>query len=248
MHITMVVLQTLFNNVQSLMFENDHGVRMNMAPFIAIIAYMIYPTKLRINKYVLYYFAITHNTALIVFSAWTFVSIVDILYRYGIVFESNYYFQIPEFDRVMFLFYLSKYYEFFDTFILYLLGKQPILLQKYHHIGAVICWHLTYTNKVDSIWIPSLANSFIHTIMYSYYLGSLLKIKQVRIIRQFLTTLQLAQLVSTMVASNYYYGYPVETFKNYKIMWVVNAYNTFLIFLFISFYCKNYIKTKTNED
>ena len=248
MHITMVtipVMQTLFNNVKYIMFTNDHTIEMNIMPFVAIVIYMNYPTKLRINKYVLYYFAIIHNLVLIIFSAWTLSSIINILYNHGIVFESNYYFQIPEFDKVMYLFYLSKYYEFFDTFILYLLGKQPLLLQKYHHIGAVISWHLTYTNKIDSIWIPSLANSFVHTIMYTYYLGSLLKIKHVRIIRQYLTTLQLAQLVGTMVASNYYYGYPVETVKNYKIMWIVNVYNTFLIYLFILFYRKNYIKIKS---
>jgi hypothetical protein len=58
-----------------------------------------------------------------------------------------------------------------DTFLLYLHGKTPIFLQKYHHIGAVISWHLVYVYKVDAIWLPSLANSFVHTVMYSYYLG-----------------------------------------------------------------------------
>jgi hypothetical protein len=77
------------------------------------------------------------------FSAWTFVSLCNILYEYGIVCQSDYYFQIEKFDRIIYLFYLSKYYEFFDTFLLYLNGKDPIFLQKYHHIGAVICWHIT---------------------------------------------------------------------------------------------------------
>lgn len=215
----------------------------HIIPVLAIILYLNYPTKLRINKYILYYFAIFHNSALIGFSAWTFISILYILFQHGIVFESNYYFKIHQFDNIMFLFYLSKYYEFFDTFILYLLGKKPILLQKYHHIGAVVCWHLTYVNKVDCIWIPSLANSFVHTVMYSYYLGSLLKIKHVRIIRKYLTTLQLLQLVGTMVCSNYYYSYPVESYHNYQIIWIVNIYNIFLICLFISFYRTNYIGT-----
>lgn len=227
-----LVLQSLFNRINN---DNVH-----IYPIIAILAYLNYPQKLRINQYILYYFAFIHNTGLIVFSAWTFLSITAIIFKYGIVIESGFYFKIPEFDNVMFLFYLSKYYEFFDTFILYLLGRQPIFLQKYHHIGAVICWHLTYINKVDCIWIPSLANSFIHIIMYSYYLGSLLKIKRIRFIRQYLTTAQLIQLIGTMWASNYYYAYPVETLQNYKIMWVVNSYNIFLIGLFVSFYCKNY--------
>lgn len=234
--VNMMVLQSLFNQI-----SNDSNNTIHVVPIIAIIAYLNYPQNLRINKYILYYFAIIHNTGLIIFSAWTFLSIINILYEYGIVFESNYYFKIQEFDNIMFMFYLSKYYEFFDTFILYLLGRQPIFLQKYHHIGAVICWHLTYTYKVDCIWIPSLANSFVHTIMYSYYLGSLLKVKRIRYIRQYLTTIQLIQLFGTMFASNYYYGYPVETWQNFKIMWIVNAYNIFLICLFVSFYYKNYL-------
>ena len=136
---------------------------------------------------------------------------------------------------------MSKYYEFFDTFLLYLNNKSPIFLQKYHHIGAVICWHLTYTYKVDCVWIPSIANSFVHTIMYSYYLGCLLKIHQVKIIKRYITTLQLCQLFSTMLLCNVLY-LRIETPLNVLFMWIVNAYNIGLLICFIEFYNRNYIK------
>lgn len=210
-------------------------------PPLAIIGYICYPRKFRINESILYYLSVSHNTVLIVFSAWTFVSMYKILDKYGIVFQSNYYFQYEEFDKIMFFFYLSKYYEFLDTFLLYLKGKEPLLLQKYHHIGAVLAWYSAYVNKVDGIWIPSMANSFIHTIMYSYYLGCLLKIKQVRFIKQYLTTMQLLQLVGTMSLCNYYYTPPYESWKNYQVIWFVNFYNIGLIILFVDFYKKNYI-------
>jgi hypothetical protein len=128
-----------------------------------------------------------------------------------------------------------------DTFLLYLQGKTPIFLQKYHHIGAVISWHLVYVYKVDAIWLPSLVNSFVHTVMYSYYLGCLLKIRQVRILKQYITSLQLVQLVGSVSLVMYYYTPPVETIFNYMIILFVSGYTGILIVLFSHFYYNNYL-------
>jgi len=111
----------------------------HITPLLAIVGYLAYPKQLRINPRLLYFLSVIHNGLLVVFSAWTFVSLSQILYNDGIVLQSNYYFQNPQFDTVIYWFYISKYYEFFDTFLLYLNGKSPIFLQKYHHIGAVVC-------------------------------------------------------------------------------------------------------------
>ena len=191
---------------------------LHTAPLLAITCYLLYPKQLRINSTLLYWLSVIHNGGLVAFSAWTFVSLSQILYTEGVVFQSNYYFQNPWFDTVIYLFYLSKYYEFFDTFLLYLNGKTPIFLQKYHHIGAVICWHLLYVYKVDCLWIPSIANSFVHTIMYSYYLGCLLKINQVRFIKKYITSLQLVQLFIPNFICLYYYMPPVESIFNYNLI------------------------------
>lgn len=216
-------------------------------PIIAIIGYVCYPKGLRINETVLYYISVCHNTTLIAFSAWVFFSVYGILEKHGFVFKPNYYFQDAEFDRIMYYFYLSKYYEFFDTFLLYLKGREPIFLQKYHHVGAVLAWHLAYVNKLDSIWIPSVANAFVHMIMYSYYLGCLLKIRQVKFIKPYLTCLQLVQLVGTMSLSNFYYTPPNESWKNYQVIWFVNLYNIGLIALFFDFFKKNYVEKQEDN-
>lgn len=216
----------------------------HITPLLAIAGYLAYPKQLRINPSLLYVLSIIHNSVLIGFSAWTFLSLSQILYTDGLVFETNYYFKNPRFDTVLYWFYMSKYYEFFDTFLLYLNGKTPIFLQKYHHIGAVLSWHLTYVYKMDSIWIPSIANAFVHTIMYSYYLGCLLKINQVRVIKKYITTLQLCQLFSTMLLSDIFYM-PIETTINVYIMWFVNAYNIGLLLCFTKFYTQNYVKNDT---
>jgi len=209
-------------------------------PVIAIAGYLKYPIQIRINSKALYIISIIHNTILITFSAWTFFSLMYILYTDGIVFESNYYFQNLYFDKIIFYFYLSKYYEFLDTFLLYLNGKTPIFLQKYHHVGAVLTWHLLYVYKVDAVWTGTLINSFIHTIMYSYYLGCLLKINQVRFIKQYITSMQLSQLF-VLFANAYLYRPPIEIRRNYYIGLFTACYASGLIILFLSFYYKNYV-------
>ena len=217
----------------------------HLTPLIAIGGYLAYPKELRINPSLLYFLSVAHNGLLVAFSAWSFVSLSQILYTDGLVFQQNYYFQNPHFDKVIYLFYISKYYEFFDTFLLYLNGKSPIFLQKYHHIGAVVCWHLHYHYKVDCVWIPSIANSFVHTIMYSYYLGCLLKINQVRFIKKYITSLQLAQLFIPNFICLYYYAPPVETIFNYNLIKIFVGYVSILVILFSQFYYTTYIKNKS---
>ena len=216
----------------------------HITPLLAIAGYVLYPKQLRINPTLLSVLSVIHNSVLVAFSAWTFVSLSQILYNDGIVFQSNYYFQNPRFDTVIYWFYISKYYEFFDTFLLYLNGKTPIFLQKYHHIGAVVCWHLHYVYKVDCVWIPSIANSFVHTIMYSYYLGCLLKINQVRFIKKYITSLQLTQLFIPNFVCLYYYAPPIETAFNYNLIKLFVGYVSVLVVLFSQFYYTNYIKLK----
>jgi len=216
----------------------------HITPILAIAGYVAYPKELRINPSLLYTLSVIHNGLLVAFSGWTFISLSQIIYTDGIVFQSNYYFQNPHFDRVIYWFYISKYYEFFDTFLLYLNGKSPIFLQKYHHIGAVICWHLHYVYKVDCLWIPSIANSFVHTIMYSYYLGCLLKVNQVRFIKKYITSLQLAQLFIPNFICLYYYVPPVETTFNYNLIKIFVGYVSILVILFSQFYYANYIEPK----
>lgn len=224
-------------NLTPQMFSESH-----LYLLIGIILYMGYPKNLRINLSLLHNLSILHNGLLVLFNIYTFFSLSEIIYNRGIVFKSNYYFSDDKFDQVIKYFYLSKYYEFMDTFLLYLNGKNPIFLQKYHHVGAAIVWHLAYTYKVDCIWIASIANSFVHIIMYSYYLGCLLKINQVRWIKKYITILQLCQLIFPIFISLYFYRPPIENNFNYNIIIFFVSYVSVLIVLFLNFYKKNYLK------
>jgi hypothetical protein len=215
----------------------------HIRPLLAIAGYLAYPKDIRINQHLLYILSVIHNGLLVAFSAWTFVSLSQILYNDGIVFQSNYYFQNPHFDEVICLFYISKYYEFFDTFLLYLNCKSPIFLQKYHHIGAILSWHLMYVYKVEMVWMATFLNSFVHTIMYSYYLGCLLKLNRVRVIKKYITSIQLCQFFILYV-NFYFYTPPIESWFNYYIIIFFASYGIGVIGLFGRFYYDSYIDNK----
>lgn len=69
-----------------------------------------------------------------------------------------------------FIFYMSKYYEFMDTWILVLKGKQPSFLQIYHHTGIAFCMWVGVLSHSSWLKYVTLLNSIIHTLMYTYFL------------------------------------------------------------------------------
>jgi hypothetical protein len=189
-----------------------------------------------------------HNAFLCSFSASTFIGCCIILYKYGIVVEDGYYFKFPEFCGIMFMFYLTKYYEYVDTWLIYLKGKKPITLQTYHHVGAVIVWHLCYFYKSDSIFIATMFNSFVHTIMYWYYMETCMLEPRpyVKYMKKYITSMQIIQLVSGSLLSCVYYT--VESGKSLWAHLIFQLYVIGLIILFTQFAYKTYITKKEPVD
>ena len=81
----------------------------HIAPVVAITGYFLYPKELRINPYLLHGLSILHNGILVMFSAWTFLSLAEVLYNDGLVFQSGYYFENPQFDTIIYYFSISFY-------------------------------------------------------------------------------------------------------------------------------------------
>lgn len=67
------------------------------------------------------------------------------------------------------IFYLSKYYEFMDTWILVLKDKKVSFLQVYHHIGVAFVMWLGVATQSSWLVVIVLLNSVIHTFMYTYF-------------------------------------------------------------------------------
>jgi hypothetical protein len=64
-------------------------------------------------------------------------------------------------------FYLSKFYEVLDTFIILAKGKRSSTLQTYHHTGAMACMWAGIRYMSQPIWMFAFLNSGIHTLMVS---------------------------------------------------------------------------------
>ena len=63
------------------------------------------------------------------------------------------------------IFYLSKFYEVLDTFIILAKGKFSSTLQTYHHAGAMLCMWAGMRYMSPPIWMFVFFNSGIHAMM-----------------------------------------------------------------------------------
>jgi hypothetical protein len=215
---------------------------MHIAPLLGTLFYIYFPKNSvkELHPSIVNNYAIVHNAFLQIFSMYVACSLLYALYKYGIVTERNYYFQHKHVDNVMYYFYLSKYYEYIDTFILYAKKREPIFLQKFHHLGAVMVWHLGYIHKCEGMLFVCLWNSVVHSFMYLYYLLSLLKMN-VHKYRVYITTLQILQLLSGSIMLPYFF-YTIETVENKMVICIFDVYIVCLLYLFSEFMWKNYLQ------
>jgi hypothetical protein len=110
---------------------------------------------------------------------------------------------------MIYIFFVSKIYEFMDTFIMLLKGnlqqaranaasrqarqcvcvcaqparpQQVTLLHVYHHASiSFIWWMITHTAPGGDAYFSAALNSFVHVVMYTYYLLAILLGKDKRV-------------------------------------------------------------------
>jgi len=154
---------------------------------------------------------------------------------------------------VSYVYLINKYIEFGDTifFVLRKKDSQISLLHVYHHaIMPIYAWiQVRYLPGGHEIFV-GLMNSFVHMVMYSYYLLSAFGPKMQPYLwwKKYLTQLQLLQftiaIIRTMlvVTRTVDCGYP----------WL-NCFGTLIfieapfLYLFLDFYRKSYKNTKKTK-
>lgn len=140
------------------------------------------------------------------------------------------------------IFYLSKYSEFVDTWILVLKGKNASFLQVYHHTGIVFCmWGGVVCQSAWLLFVVCL-NSLIHTFMYTYFFIKTLypeiEIKSAK----HLTFAQIAQLTFGLSCSLGFHvmGDACDTPASRVMLLCLLGYATSLVGLFVAFAKKKY--------
>jgi len=151
------------------------------------------------------YLAALHNLVLIVFSATVFLKATPLVFSWGR--EHGFLAAYCDKDKSMWndggfgywatVFYLSKYYEFVDTWLIVCktdgrTGRRaaPSLLQTYHHAGiALTMYGATISQGAWIAWVVVM-NSAVHAIMYTYFLAATFGYRSP--LARYLTGLQLA--------------------------------------------------------
>jgi len=158
--------------------------------------------------------------------------------------------QNPAMANLLWLFYVSKVWDFWDT-IFIVLGKkwrQLSFLHVYHHTTIFLFYWLNSRVNYDGVvFVTVVLNGFIHTVMYTYYFicmhtkdpktGKSLPIWW----KSSLTMLQLIQFVTMMSQGAYLYFTGCQNTG----MRVVGAYVVYIMTLFVlfaQFFIASYVK------
>jgi len=161
--------------------------------------------------------------------------------------------------RALWLFYVSKVVEFGDTFIMALKQNfhQISFLHVYHHSSIFVIWWIvvTYAPGGDGYFSSSL-NSFIHVLMYSYYLWAGIAGKprgekpvwtEPAYYKRYITTMQMAQFCVMLLQATYDLIVPNDYPK--FCTWILFLYMISMLVLFANFYRQAYAKggAKSNK-
>jgi hypothetical protein len=142
------------------------------------------------------------------------------------------------------IFYLSKYWEFVDTWILVLKGKNASFLQVYHHTGIVIAMWGGVVSQSTWLLIVVLLNSVIHTIMYTYFFIKTVRPQQEVYAARYITMAQLGQFYTGILVSLgvFALGRKCASESSIASLAFLHTYAIGLIALFLSFAKRKYKK------
>ncbi|KAK9810738.1 hypothetical protein WJX73_003990 [Symbiochloris irregularis] len=149
--------------------------------------------------------------------------------------------------RVIWIHYISKAYEFVDTLIMILRKneRQITFLHVYHHASTFFpCWwSATNFAPGGDVYFICALNSFVHVLMYGYYLATCLGWKAPQVIKKSITTVQMVQFA--LLNFQAFYGVFWATWYRPRIV-VVLAIIQSVVFmcLFYNFMRKAYSGTK----
>jgi len=198
------------------------------------------------------YFRIFHNVFLC-FGSFIMVigMITEVIRAYNIggveslICDSNrVQFQQTHLYTWMYIFFLSKFYEFLDTYILILRKKPVSFLHCFHHfITAFLCWLGLY-DEVSIQWAVLAMNGSVHVFMYYYYLA--VSLGSDIWWKKYLTTMQIVQFILDIISTFPYFYSELVLGHNCSGTPYILAFSQMVILsflvLFINFFLSTYKK------
>jgi len=142
-----------------------------------------------------------YNLVQVALCSYMAIEAVFLAYRngYGVVCNAAH-FDKPPMANLIWLFYLSKVLDFFDTFFIILGQKHAQLsfLHVYHHATIFLMyWANLNINYDGDVYLTVVLNGLIHAVMYTYYFVSM-HTKEVWW-KRYLTQMQMVQFTCMMI-------------------------------------------------
>jgi len=199
-----------------------------------------------------------YNVSQIMLCAYMTIEAILLGYRNGYTFFSSC--NVYDNDKapianLLWLFYASKVWDFWDTIFIVLNKKwrQLSFLHVYHHTTIFLFYWLNSNANYDGdIFLTIVLNGFIHTVMYTYYFvcmhtkdpktGKSLPIWW----KSSLTMLQLIQFITMMTQSTSLMLGKCQQIGQ-RIVVVYLVYILTLFILFGQFFIASYIKPKKDK-
>jgi len=151
--------------------------------------------------------------------------------------------------RVMWAFYASKVIEMADTLFMVLRGssRQISFLHVFHHSTIFfIWWFVIYYGPGGDAIYSIIINSFIHVVMYFYYMCATVGIS-LGPVKNLITIIQMFQFVWLMVHSSIYLYQDRQESPRF-LVWTLIIYSFVLLLLFLNFYRQSGRDQKKEKD
>lgn len=153
---------------------------------------------------------------------------------------------------VIWFYVMSKFVDLLDTvfFVLRKKFNHVSHLHVIHHTIVPINFYLAfkYGASINMAFLP-FVNSFVHTLMYSYYALAALgpSYRPYLWWKKYLTSLQIGQFI--LVAINFVWIATRNDCNIPKVMFIIGLPQVLLIMaLFVSFYLKTYLHKNNDDD
>lgn len=195
-------------------------------------------------------FALVHNIALCLFSLVSSVNVwfltISQTMQFGI---ENVYCEGDLWQRGLkfwgFLFYLSKYWELVDTFLLIWKRRTPSFLQVYHHLVTLLCAYMLQASHASVVFLFIGLNATVHTVMYAYYALTIVGIRLKA--KSLITVMQIVQFIIGNVAASVMFilrGGRCACESQIIAVAAIVIHAFVLIALFVNFYLQTYVQKK----
>ncbi|XP_026194581.1 elongation of very long chain fatty acids protein 5-like [Cyclospora cayetanensis] len=181
-------------------------------------------------------FQAIYNIAQVVLCSFLVFRVIDVYRTENYSFLCNR-FNVPNtrMAEVTWFFYMLKYLDLFDTVFMIVRGnwRQLSFLHVYHHSSVIyISWVNASVGFDGEIYYVVALNALVHVVMYGYYFMASLNIPLARMVKFFVTQLQMAQFLS-MTAHACYHVYFHQSCR-YPIR-VTIGYFFYVLSLFLLF-------------